>query len=47
MVPQPEHVLDDGNHRPATTTCLPYQGALYSKLAAELPERGVGDVAGQ
>ena len=37
MVPQPEHVLDDGNQRCATTTCVPYQGALYSSWRRNYP----------
>src|ERR1035438_9475348 len=37
MVPQAEHVLDDGNHRSATTTSVPYQAALYSSWARNAP----------
>ena len=45
--PQPEQVFEDGNQRSATTSSVPYQAALYVELAAELPERGVGDDPGQ
>ncbi len=37
-VPQPEQVFDDGNHRSATTSSVPYQAALYTSCRRSSPK---------
>ena len=46
-VPQPEHVLLEGNHRSAVGELPAVAPGLVVELAPDLAEGGVGDVPGR